>query len=163
MKPTLEQIKTDESVWPDGATHYIGGCFTKWIDDIEHSWINNKGKWVVDNPSWPLEKYEKDEHEMIKRPTKAFVPEVGFHGECTYAGRTLECVVVLKNRVCIFDHGFELIAGITHDLDIRTIKSERELFVDAAVDCHSSAGHSELRMLNAMYDSGKFKLVEPTK
>jgi hypothetical protein len=134
MKPTLEQIKTDESVWPEGSEYYSPS------DQEFHDDPPRSSPWSY-----------------IKRPTKTFVPEVGFHGECTYAGRTLECVVVLKNRVCVFDHGFEVITPITPDLDIRPIKSEREKFVENALklDCEPHEGMlSRSDFVGAMYDAG---------
>jgi len=71
MKPTLEQIKTDESVWPDRATHHIQDEFIKWVGGQEYSWSPAIGKWVAELSSWDLEKYEQKGCKIIPRPIKS--------------------------------------------------------------------------------------------
>ena len=78
MKPTLEQIKTDESVWPEGATHCINGKFTKWVGGKEYCWELRARDWTAEYTNWSLEEYDERGYKIIPRPTKAeWVPKVG--------------------------------------------------------------------------------------
>ena len=165
MNPTLEQIKTDESVWPQGATHWISGNFHKYAGNkSEQGQILNANYWEDYKPA--LEYFEMTGATIIPRPAKAFVPEVGDNLESTWGKKSYwyECVILPNGKIALLDWINE-VRNISElpDIEFRPIKSECELFIEAAIDCHSSVGHSEERMLKAMYDSGKFKLVEPVK
>lgn len=156
MKPTLEQIKTG-SDWLQVNSKVMTPKGTATVNKITED----------DGVFTTLGNYCRSE----LSPSKAFVHGVGFHGECTYAGRTLECVVVLKNKVCIFDRGVGWITAITPDLNIRPIKSDREKFVEPAskilqlhdqdvTDLCNKSVNMFRSQAEALYDSGKFKLVE---
>lgn len=69
MKPTLEQIKTDESVWPEGSTHHVDGFFTKWEERV-YTWYTQTCQWLPESANWSLEEYEGNGSEIILRPTK---------------------------------------------------------------------------------------------
>lgn len=67
MNPTLEQIKTDESVWPDGATHCIEyQGFKKFVDNKEYTLKD--GAWIEEHD--PFYSYCFLYCEVIPRPTK---------------------------------------------------------------------------------------------
>ncbi len=75
MDPTLEQIKTDESVWPDGATDY------SLHPDVSNNWLNKKLKAFYRDGEWVpyCSNGFFNEHLIgaIPRPTKDFVPKFG--------------------------------------------------------------------------------------
>ena len=166
MKPTLEQIKTDESVWPDGATHYMPEseycCAVYYKKEGERLLF----KIPEVNDSWEVDRLWLPA-DAIPRPTKAFVPEVGV--ECEYyTGDEFLVGEVLK----VDERGAFPIYAIMNTktrilywtADIRHIKSEREKFIEAV--CKLSEGYGGLyceKFASELYDSGKFKLVEPTK
>lgn len=214
MNPTLEKIKTDESVWPEGASHYIDGDFTKWIEGDEYCWAEKAKEWVAEFPSWSLEEYIKKEYEIIPRPTKAdkdwlqvnskvmtpkgaatvnkiteddgvfttlgnycrselspnkaFVPEVGVECELELSsGKAIKIIpkYISEDFIVFFDvennkERCEYAYG-----KFRPIKYEREKFVETGIEINKSLGMgaTEKSMFEALYDSGKFKLVEPTK
>ena len=171
MNPTLEQIKTDESVWPEGADFYIPesgikhAYFIKKIgSDLVYKLADFPDNWARHKSEIPLP--------AILRPTKAFVPEVGV--ECEYwLKRDGEDAVFKCQPKYVSDKmvvALCFIEGRTieqaleyHEAGFRPIKSEREKFVEA-VDCLIKPHHwTSIDIARALYDSGKFKLVEPTK
>ncbi len=83
MKPILEQIKTDESVWPDDATYYHKGYSLFYlVRKGILSAINSEDSF---HPSKFLTYCDVDKSNLIPRPTKAFVPEVG--AECEVSAK----------------------------------------------------------------------------
>ncbi len=162
MKPTLEQIKTDEGVWPDGATHCINGEFTKWVGGKEYCWELGVCEWSVEGTSWSLEKYEKTvDSVIIPRPTKTeWVPKVGEW--CLSSGDAKVFYVGLDYKgkhVFTFEKGgfkrYETLKGF------KVLKTKRKLTIEQA--------HKELEglgltaHLNILYDAGMLKLKESEK
>ena len=150
MKPTLEQIKTDESVWPEGATHYINNVY---------------GFYYGESDSFNLPNHALKRNTTIKRPTKAFVPEVGEWCEYKISGKWYKGFYVgksIEGRVVMEDNVFS--PTKCDDIEeFRPIKSEREKFIDAYKEIEEEAASKQGRLVDALYDSGKFKLVEPSK
>lgn len=109
MKPTLEQIKTDESVWPEGAEYYTPKD-NKFHDDPPRAHIWN----------------------YITRPAKAFVPEVGDHLEVTWGDKAVwhECVILPSGKIAILGYVNEVRKIDKLDcIEFRPIKSELDLFI----------------------------------
>ncbi len=124
MKATLNQIKTDESVWPKWAEFYdqdIEAFYRRGYGRVEL--LEVTGEWVKSRCN------ESDLIGMIPRPTKAFVPEVGKWYEvkntkvkCFYIGVESTGFYALE-----FENGnIERYAS----LNLQEIKSEREKLVD---------------------------------
>lgn len=72
----IEQLKTDESLWPDGATHCISGEFTMWVDGVEFDYI--AGEWVESEFKNTLDHYSNHlAYTVIERPkTNAIVKTI---------------------------------------------------------------------------------------
>ena len=70
MKPTLEQIKIDESVWPEGATHFIDPDFQKWVGGEEYCRKHGAGEWTAEYVSWTKEEYAERGYKIIPCPSK---------------------------------------------------------------------------------------------
>jgi len=139
MKPTLEQIKTDESVWPNNSTYWVDGVFKKWVDGKEYTWSPELREWLREDMNWHIGRYRKNGgYSIIPRPTKAFVPEVGV--ECEYwlkrdEDAVFKCEPKYVSEKMVVANCF--IKGRTieqalqyHEAGFRPIKSEREKLVD---------------------------------
>ena len=151
MKPTKEQIKTDESVWPEGATHCIDGEFTKWVDGEEYRWELGVREWIAERASWPQEKYAQRKCEILPRPTKAeWVPKVGEW--CLSSGGAKVFYVGLDyygKHVFMFEQG-GLMRYETLKV-FKVLKTEREQFIDAAKSVWNGTYVSE-PILGELYD-----------
>lgn len=162
MKPTLEQIKTDASVWPDGASHFIDNYFSKWVDGAEFAWVGISSGWRLEDDSWPLEEYEKSgDFNIIPRPTKAeWVPKVGEWclssggAKVFYVGSDYDDkhIFMLEQRGLT---RYETLDGF------KALKTERELFVESARAVWNGTYVSE-SILGELYDAG-CRFMEPTK
>jgi hypothetical protein len=152
MKPTLEQIKTDCSVWPKGAS----ACTYNKLTDSYEFVITG----LIDDDFCIT-----GDVLIIPRPTKAFVPEVGEWCSYKILGKWYKGFYVGKSidgRVVMEDDIFP--PTKCDDIEeFRPIKSDRELFVGAVKDEYKSFQWTIVDVAEALYDSGKFKLVEPTK
>jgi len=188
MKPTLEQIKTDESVWPENSTHYnqINKKFYTLGDTVQveqSSW-----EWFkINTPPEPVYDFIGG---MIARPTKAFVPEVGGDSLLPEVGSIVGIYLASLGDILIphVVKGYKVWRSINNDSDhhrvfillgpsddkrsgnnerllndIRPIKSEREKFVEAYKEIENISASKQGRLVDALFDSGKFKLVESDK
>ena len=168
MKPTQEQIKTDESVWPEGATHYTtsNDAMWPWLNENNNSFF--RGDEWIEYPSL----IEIKDHliDAIPRPTKAFVPEV----EC----KTIYWVAEVDNYgtpwnfdgphdsyddaessiPLLLEIGSKNRNLIVTSMKFRPIKSERELLIDI-IEATGSMSNGVLadNILNAGF------IMEPTK
>jgi len=186
MKPTLEQIKTDESVWPEGATHYTtsNDAMWPWLNENNNSFF--RGDEWIEYPSL----IEIKDHliDAIPRPTKAFVPEVGGDSLLPEVGSIVGIYLASLGDILIphVVKGYKVWRSINNDSDhhrvfillgpsddkrsgnnerllndIRPIKSERDKFIEAAKSVWNGTYVSE-SILGELYDAGcRFK--EPTK
>ena len=167
MKPTKEQIKTDESVWPDGASHYIDDTFVKWIKNDEYLFDSDTEEWEREGleVSDTLEYYTNDHrYNVIPRPARAeWVPKVGEWCEVFFAGNEW----AKRFYIGLNSHGhriFENEMGEIHNLtsmDVRPIKTEREVFVDKAlhVEAEMQDGYQPSELIEALYDAFVLPLV----
>lgn len=123
---------TTDNEWPEGATHKIENYYLKWVDGIEHQFID--GNWCASESPWSLDVYlnRSGSFKIIERPTKdpKFIPEAG--DECGYtigegnawnSGRLrfLERVAVIEGKSGI-QRCYE-----ADTVKFRPIKSERDL------------------------------------
>lgn len=97
MDIDIERLKVDESLWPEGATHFVAGgsvfsdVFWRVEDDAGvEAWAVGMSELVhYPDPFWPYESLPK----MIPRPAKTqapewygeFPPPIGSACECTFA------------------------------------------------------------------------------
>lgn len=169
MKPTLEQIKTDESVWPEGADFYIPesgityAYFIKKIgSDLVYKLADFPDNWARHKSEIPLR--------AIPRPTKSFVPEVGVECEilCDYILCGARPLKVNQGQIVkvhsIVDLGFGDVALIS-DLETKgtgtiifsqlsPIKSEREKFIELVGSKQLLGDMSVNDLAGALYDAG---------
>ena len=165
MKATLNQIKTDESVWPEGATHWVRGDF--------HRYTGNKRKsgCILNGNHWEdwklsLEYFEMTGAAIIPRPTKAFVPEVGKWCEHMHALGYEKSFIIGRNKKG--EYVFQNDKSDCYYTDtkecFRPIKSERDLVIEEALvvlNKNPTAMPNEL--LGMLYEEGMLQLKEPTK
>lgn len=170
MEPTLEQIKTDESVWPEGAEFYLPETEDTWPTyykvcgkGIQYTCPSIMGwvHWEGDMPS-----------SVIPRPTKTFVPEVGV--ECEYSLDGINwyvCKVMMFSLHSVFikSHKENIYYCKEYSIELcrvifRPIKSERELVVAEAFNILIRNVTAQPReWLGILYEEGMLKLKEPTK
>ena len=161
MKPTLGRIKTDESVWPDGATHYIERDFQKWVGGEEFFWKHGAREWLAVNKSWSPEEYAQRGYKIIHRPTKAeWLPKVGEWCEAS-GGAKVFYVGLDYNGKHVFAFGQEGLARYKTLEGLKASKTERELFVAAARSVWNGTYVSE-PILGELYDAG-CRFMESTK
>ena len=153
MKPTLEQIKTDESVWPEGAEFYD--------KDIEVFYKKIKGRMELLEVTgeWVKATCNKsDLSGMIPRPTKAFVPEVGVECEgftTTLAGNWKWCKVEPLKETSSGEYACITEGRILRFIDqFRPIKSERELFIEQCIEITELDGEKPEAVFGKLYDNG---------
>jgi hypothetical protein len=212
MELTLEQIKTDESVWPSGATHYKNYLFYKkteggWVDCTSNTLSWNSGKWFEDAAPRPTKDWlqlysevktpkgtatvtEITEDDGVfttlgnycrseLSPTKAFVPEVGEWCEVESDSRGVWLEAMYVGVDSVGSHVFDVDKRHLWRIDsvsklVRPIKSEREKFIEAVSKILQLHDRDITELCNksvdmfrsqaeALYDSGKFKLVETDK
>ena len=156
MKHTKQQLEQDESLWPDGATHYE---YNYWIFYKE---INGKVYCLIDGV------WKKSAHNSISeiigsalvRPTKyTWVPELGVECEYSVDGRNwYVCKVIVFSAHAAFIkshkaniHNCKEYSIELNRVQFRPIKSERDLFVAKAFKVFGEASGNGLI---ALYEAG---------
>lgn len=170
MEPTLEQIKTDESVWPDWADYFKDNLFIKVPKGRPEAYVAVQGVGFKLYTSEPKEIGSIIAH-GIPRPSKAFVPEVGVECEywlkCDGEDAVFKCqpkYVSDKMVVAIcFVEGRTIEQALEyHEAGFRPIKSEREKFVELLGSKQLLSDISVNDLAGALYDAG-CRFVEPAK
>lgn len=113
MKYTLEQLKSDESIWPEGAEVLLDGhIFTKWCCGEEWRIERGDANWSKSSLPWTLDRYKLEgRHEVLERPSNVWnggcIPPVGVPFEFSYDGgdNWWERVVVFNDGItCLMAH-----------------------------------------------------------
>lgn len=71
---SIEKIRTDESLWPDGATHYLVGSnspWRKWEGSREFLFDDHHDIWRQCITSWSVHKWRSEGKTLISRPSPA--------------------------------------------------------------------------------------------
>jgi len=167
-KYTKQQLEQDESLWPDGATHYAPETSERYAVFFKVDGDDLLLKRVGKNESWGL-CVTRLPSDAIPRPAKpAWVPEVGV--ECEVYNESFEfaewekCTplfignlkVVYESESC-----HERVCAIEL-LKFRPIKSERDLFLEKYDDVLRNNATKPRLSGHALYDAG-CRFVEDEK
>ena len=164
MKPTNKQLN-DPQWWAENAPneHSVVGLYNNDRLDCFH-WLQPESEGCYGNDS--LLFYPDDIGEKIniyKRQAKpAFLPEVGVECELSNCGNDYErCTLkYIGESLCVVKHNYGEQYYRLNSVKFRPIKSERELFIETAMKRGSI---DQREWMEALYDSGLFKLVEKKK
>jgi len=169
MKPTLEKLN-DPQWWSDNVKDEYNYAFTtgpKWdgLDDLvgtfefasEDGYMGGDESLYVDETGWIL---------LCKRPTKAFVPEVGVECEFMDSGKWSKCKIdyICEQYIVVFMPEYGNYEALVKDFNhqFRPIKSKRELFVEAVEGVNKAHQWTTKELAEALYDAG-FKAPEVIK
>lgn len=171
-KYTKQQLEQDDSLWPEGATHYapetskrFAAFFKVGGPELLFKLAGKDEPWAVCNSHLPVD--------AICRPTKsAWVPEV--------ESKTIYWVAEVDQYGTPWnfdgphetyeaaENSIPLLKGLSKKdaklivttMQFEPVKSERDLFVEAVTGEYKAHVWTIKEIAEALYDSGKFKLVE---